>query len=151
IEGYEPEGVKRPPKPIAAEPKEVKQEETQAPAASSAAIEQPAFVPEPPLAGYVFKAVTGEVSERIPASPLARKLAKEQSLDLSTVKGTGPHGRILQRDLSLAQPSGLASFGRHEAPTLPPGTYEEVPLSPMRKVIAQRLQQSKTFIPHFYC
>ncbi len=150
IEGYEPEGTKPTPKAAVAEPKE-KEREVEVQPAPSAAMNQPAFAPEPPLTGYVFRAVTEEVSGRVPASPLARKLAKEQGLDLSTVKGSGPHGRILSKDLELAQPSGLVAFGRHQAPTLAPGSYEEEPLSPMRKVIAHRLQQSKTFIPHFYC
>jgi pyruvate dehydrogenase E2 component (dihydrolipoamide acetyltransferase) len=152
VEGYEPEGTKPTPQAAVAEVKENEPEaEAQSVAIPSASMQQPAFVPEPPLTGYVFKAVTGEVSGRMPASPLARKLAKEQGLDLSTVKGSGPHGRIMRRDLELAQPAGLAAFGRHQAPTLAPGTYEEETFSPMRKVIAQRLQQSKTFIPHFYC
>jgi len=152
IEGYEPEGIKPTPKTAVAEPKAQEIEgEAQPAVAPLGTMQQPAFVPEPPLTAYVFKAATEETSGRMPASPLARKLAKEQGLDLSTVKGSGPHGRIMRRDLELAQPSGVAAFGRRQAPTIAPGTYEEEPLSPMRKVIAQRLQQSKTFIPHFYC
>jgi pyruvate dehydrogenase E2 component (dihydrolipoyllysine-residue acetyltransferase) len=77
-------------------------------------------------------------------------LAKEKKLDLSTVKGTGPNQRIMSRDLAKAQPSALTHFGHRETPSLPPGSYEELPLSPMRKVIGQRLQESKSFIPHFY-
>ena len=90
------------------------------------------------------------MTERVKATPLAKKLAKEKGLDLTTVKGTGPGGRIVSEDLSSAQPSGPVVFGKRERPSLPPGSYEEEKLSPMRQVIGQRLQEAKTFIPHFY-
>ncbi len=156
IDGYQPEGIT----PKTAQPKsvETKKEEAipsvtqpSAPVKVSTGMQQPAFVPEPPLAHYTFSGPQGEISGRIFASPLAKKLARQKGIDLSTVKGTGPHGRIMSRDLELGQPSGPVTFGRRETPLVPPGTYEEVALTPMRKVIAQRLQESKTFIPHFYC
>ncbi|MBS4168869.1 pyruvate dehydrogenase complex dihydrolipoamide acetyltransferase [Parachlamydia sp. AcF125] len=112
-------------------------------------ISQPAFVPEPPLEHYEFEGVT-ENSNRILASPLARKLAKERGLDLTTVKGTGPNRRIMSRDLERAQSSGVVAFGKRVQPTQKPGSYHEEPLTPMRKVISQRLQDAKTFIPHIY-
>jgi pyruvate dehydrogenase E2 component (dihydrolipoamide acetyltransferase) len=115
---------------------------------ASGAMQQPTFVPEAPAMEVGFDFPTGEVKLR--ASPLAKKLAKERGLDLSSVKGSGPLGRITSNDLAKAQAVGVVSFGRHEAPTIPAGTFEEVPLSPMRKIIGTRLQQSKTFIPHFY-
>ena len=111
---------------------------------------QPAFVPEPPLTKYVFSGPQAEIEGRIVASPLAKKIAREKGIDLCTVKGTGPQGRIMSRDLDLGQSAGAVTFGRREIPTVIPGTYEEVPLSPIRKIIGQRLQESKTFIPHFY-
>lgn len=83
------------------------------------------------------------------ASPLAKRLAKDQGLDLTTVQGSGPSGRIMSRDLSLAKKSGQ-SKGRSELPDINPGSYTEESLSPMRKVISQRLQESKSYIPHFY-
>lgn len=153
IEGYKPEGIV--PQAPSTKPAETKEEVTSAPASTSkpttGAMQQPAFIPEPPLTKYASPIPEGEVASRIAASPLARRLAKEKGMDLSTVKGTGPNGRIMRRDLDLAQPATSVTFGRREAPTLPPGTYEEIPLTPIRKVIAQRLQESKTFIPHFYC
>lgn len=154
IEGYQPEGVDA--KPSMPEPAPAKEEApakgAAAPAPKAAgAMQQPAFVPEPPLAKYSFLGPQGEASGRISASPLAKKIAKERGVDLTTVKGSGPNGRIMSRDLDLAQPAALVTFGRRETPATVPGTYEEVPLSPMRKIIAQRLQESKTFIPHFYC
>ena len=154
IEGYKPEGeVRKAAQPISvAAGKEEASAQAVAPAKSAAGgMMQPAFVPEPPLAKYSFLSPEGEIGGRVLASPLARKLAKEKGIDLSTVKGTGPHGRIMSRDLDLGQPAAKVTFGRRETPAILPGTYEEVPLTPMRKMIAQRLQESKTFIPHFYC
>ncbi len=110
----------------------------------------PRHMPEPPLATYDHPSPTQAPGERILASPLAKQLAKKMGLDLSTVKGTGPGGRITSSDLEKAQPEGVVTFGRREAPQLPPGTFKEIPLSAMRKVIAKRLQESKSFIPHFY-
>jgi len=155
IEGYQPEG--QAPAPAKAEPS--KKEEPTAAAKeafppvpkAAGAMQQPAFVPEPPLDRYVFSGPQTENSGRLRASPLAKKLAEEKGIDLTTVRGTGPSGRILSRDLDLGQPATVVTFGRRETPSIAPGTYEEVPLTPMRKIIAQRLQESKTFIPHFYC
>jgi pyruvate dehydrogenase E2 component (dihydrolipoamide acetyltransferase) len=107
---------------------------------------QPAFVPEPPLSSLPLS----HLDEKAPASPLARRLAKEQGLDLRSVSGSGPGGRITSQDLTQAQPEGLVTFGRREEPTLPGGTYSEIPLPAIRKVIAKRLQESKSFVPHFY-
>ncbi|MBX9744846.1 MAG: 2-oxo acid dehydrogenase subunit E2, partial [Chlamydiales bacterium] len=114
----------------------------------TASFQQPAFVPEPPLEKYTFT-FPGD-GERKKASPLAKKLAKEKGLDLTTVKGSGSGGRVTSRDLDLAQPDLAVHFSHPEIPTTVPGSYEEMPLTPMRKVVSQRLQQSKTFIPHFY-
>ncbi len=151
IEGYVPEGL--PPKSKVPPPAEKKEEAPTAEAAPKpvgGALQQPAFVPETPLESYEFEEPTGAAPERIAASPLARKLAKEKGIDLSTVKGSGPGHRIVSRDLDLGQPAAISTFGRREAPHIPPGTYEEEPLTPMRKIIGSRLQESKTFIPHFY-
>lgn len=108
----------------------------------------PKFVPEQPLSGW--EAPRKREGERLFSSPLARKLAKERGLDITTVQGSGPRGRIVARDLNQAQPLRPVAFNRGETPQLAPGSYEEIALSPMRKVIAQRLQESKSYIPHFY-
>ncbi|MBX7066033.1 MAG: pyruvate dehydrogenase complex dihydrolipoamide acetyltransferase [Parachlamydiales bacterium] len=149
IEGYQPEGTT----PKKAE----KKEEPAAPTAAAApkaavttAIQQPVFAPEPPLEKYDFAFPTGSPKKRVAASPLAKKMAKEKGLDLTSVKGSGPGGRVSARDLDLAQPDLTVSFGKREMPTEMPGSFEEKSLSPMRKVIAQRLQQAKTYIPHIY-
>jgi len=147
IEGYKPEGAAPKAAPASAVAKKA---EAPAPvaAAPAAALSQPVFTPEPPLKNYDFPPST--TPSYIPASPLAKKLAKEKGIDLSTVKGSGPGHRIVSSDLDLGQPDLSVTFGRHERPNALPGTYEEEKMSPIRKVIAQRLQAAKTFIPHFY-
>jgi pyruvate dehydrogenase E2 component (dihydrolipoamide acetyltransferase) len=84
---------------------------------------------------------------RVKASPLARKTAAKLKVDLAALDGSGPGGRIIQEDVLTA--------AQQKAPTVPaaaaPGTESElVPLSPMRRIIAQRMVESKTQIPHFY-
>lgn len=145
IEGYQPEGEA--PKKVAA-PVVAKKAEDKTPTPQPAtAMAQPAFTPEPPLKGYVYSSGS---TDQVAASPLAKKIAKEKGIDLSTIKGSGPGHRIVSEDLDLGQPDLPATFSRHAKPTVAPGTYEEEKLTPMRKAIAQRLQASKTFIPHFY-
>ena len=83
------------------------------------------------------------------ASPLARRLAGENNVDLSHIQGSGPQGRVIKRDLE-----GLLSKGT-SAPTsisrpIIPGTSEDVDLSPIRKTIAKRMAESKVTAPHFY-
>jgi pyruvate dehydrogenase E2 component (dihydrolipoamide acetyltransferase) len=143
IEGYKPEGVM----PKAAVEKEVKAEVKTEAKKEEARLAQPVFTPEKPLENYDFgKAASGYV----PASPLAKRLAKEKGLDLSTVRGSGPAHVVTSQDLNLAQPDLPITFGKGQKPSLTPGSYEEEKLTPMRKAIAERLQASKTFIPHFY-
>ena len=115
-----------------------------------AAPQAPAFAPEPPIKDYRFEFPQGNITERVLASPLAKKIAREKGLDLTTVKGTGPNGRIMSRDLEMAQPDQKVTFGRREVPDIAPGSFLEVPLSPMRKIIGERMQESKQSIPHFY-
>ncbi|MBQ8499033.1 pyruvate dehydrogenase complex dihydrolipoamide acetyltransferase [Chlamydia sp.] len=105
------------------------------------------FRPEPPLKTPLIMKFPGDQTL---ASPLAKKLAKEQNLDLSGVVGSGPGGRIIKKDLEKAPPLRIAGFGYPESPDVNPGSYEEEPLSPIREVISKRLQAAKTFIPHFY-
>ena len=78
---------------------------------------------------------------RVLASPLAKKLASQHQVDLHEIKGSGPGGRIMSRDLAQETPK-LQSTATGEI-------IEEV-MTPMRKVISQRLQESKSLIPHFY-
>lgn len=156
IDGYAPEGVSTVGETAAAESKEEHdktQSDTSSPTKSevpAALAAQPKFIPEPPLEDYQFNKERSELQKRILASPLAKKLAKQKGIDLSTVKGSGPGGRVMSRDLDLAQPDKAVAFGRREIPSAQAGSYEEVPMSPMRKIVAQRLGESKTYIPHFY-
>lgn len=92
---------------------------------------------------------------RLFATPLVRKLAAERGIDLGTVEGTGPGGRIVRRDLDrlpAAQPASApaAPAPRPPADTADAGTYTDIPLTGMRKAIARRLTESKTTVPHFY-
>ncbi len=102
-------------------------------------------------------AISGS-GERIRISPLARKLAAEKGLDASRIKGSGPGGRIVREDVLSAEKNGSAkggastggaSFGSVSR-TGPIQEERTVPVSTMRGVIAKRLLESKTQIPHFY-
>ena len=99
---------------------------------------------------------------RIFATPLARRIAADKGLDLSTLKGSGPHGRIVKADVETAQP-GAKPAATSASPSAPTGPntdqvlamyqdrdFEEVPLDGMRKTIAARLTEAKQTIPHFY-
>jgi pyruvate dehydrogenase E2 component (dihydrolipoamide acetyltransferase) len=112
----------------------------------------------PAAASASAKPVT-TAGERIKSSPLARKLAAEKGVDLATVAGTGPGGRIVAADIAAAKAGGAAApVGRPlpaSAPapvaSTPAGAGDQtIPLSGMRRIIAERLLLSKTTIPHFY-
>jgi pyruvate dehydrogenase E2 component (dihydrolipoamide acetyltransferase) len=99
----------------------------------------------------------GEVTSKIFASPLARRIAKDAGLNLATLKGSGPHGRIIERDVLKAKaspPQVIASIAPPSDEKIKlnfaPGSYTEIPHDNMRKVIARRLVESKSTIPHFY-
>ncbi len=98
---------------------------------------------------------------RVVASPLARRLAKDAGIDLPRVNGSGPHGRVVARDIEQAKShEGLKPAGGVPAPAGPSdkqiralfqeGNYEAVPHDSIRKVIAQRLTAAKRDIPHYY-
>ncbi len=93
-------------------------------------------------------------SSRIKASPLAKKMAAEMSILLTSIKGSGEGGRIVKRDVLEAKSNGAPS-GKPVTPTSIPQLpseveYGDIPLSQMRKTIAKRLSQSKFTSPHFY-
>ncbi|GAN91034.1 dihydrolipoamide acetyltransferase/pyruvate dehydrogenase E2 component [Gluconobacter frateurii M-2] len=92
-----------------------------------------------------------ESSERIFVSPLAKRMAKERGIALGSLNGTGPNGRILKRDVEKG--GNAAPAAPKAAPVTPvavEGDVKRVPNSTMRKVIARRLTESKTQVPHFY-
>ena len=85
---------------------------------------------------------------RVKASPVARKMAEEAGLDLSRIKGTGPGGRVVERDVQAAIATGTAPA----PPVVPaePAPGATMPLNPMRRTIARRMTESKAAAPHFY-
>ena len=146
---------------------ESKKDAPAAPPANSEAAPVPSKAPPVPKTGS---------GERIFASPLARRIAKDGGLDLAEVKGSGPHGRIIERDVRAAIEKGVGkaeaaapAAAKPGAPKAAPAgamaqgmsadqvkamypadSYEEVSLDGMRKTIAKRLLESKQTIPHFY-
>jgi pyruvate dehydrogenase E2 component (dihydrolipoamide acetyltransferase) len=101
-------------------------------------------------------AVTAPTEDRLKASPLAKRLAKAASIELKQIKGTGPHGRIIAKDVQNGKTEtfipmtnvvrGSASL---EQMGIAAGSYDLVPLDNMRKVIARRLTESFRDVPHF--
>ena len=98
---------------------------------------------------------------RVKASPLARSMAKQAGLDLGALNGSGPHGRIIKRDVEAALESGggMKAASDDTSETAPAAStpapagdreFEEIKVSNMRRVIAERLQEAKQTIPHFY-
>jgi pyruvate dehydrogenase E2 component (dihydrolipoamide acetyltransferase) len=87
---------------------------------------------------------------RLLVTPLARRLAESKGIDLHTISGSGPHGRIIKEDIEQAN-QGSSPKGRDPKNQVwGEAEYEDIPLSGMRKVIAQRLTESKQTVPHFY-
>lgn len=139
--------------------------------------ESPASAPPTPEALPPLAAPDSQSSETpmVFASPIAKKLAKERGLDLSKMKGSGPGGRVIEQDVvqsaTVAAPNDLPPAGRAsslsnttkapKSPTADASTdYVDIPLSNVRKVvpfkfcdvqvIASRLTDSKSLIPHYY-
>jgi pyruvate dehydrogenase E2 component (dihydrolipoamide acetyltransferase) len=135
-----------------------------APAPAPVRAEQPA--PPPAPAAPVAHAAG---ANRIFSSPLARRLAKDAGIDLGRIQGSGPHGRVIARDVEAAK-SGKGLVAPAAAPAaaaaapapiqapsddkiralFEPGSYETVPHDNIRKIIARRLVEAKQTIPHFY-
>jgi pyruvate dehydrogenase E2 component (dihydrolipoamide acetyltransferase) len=131
-------------------------------AAAPAATPAPAVTPAAAAAPSTAAASSGP--QRLFSSPLARRLAKDFGIDLSAVVGSGPHGRIVARDVEAAKSGKGLKPAAPTAAVAPPagpsdqqiralfaaGSYEAVPHDTMRKVIAQRLTVAKRDIPHYY-
>jgi pyruvate dehydrogenase E2 component (dihydrolipoamide acetyltransferase) len=91
--------------------------------------------------------------QRIKASPLAKKIASAIGVDIATIQGTGPGGRVVAKDVESGSAAPAAPAVAKTAPVAPPAAAvgdKRIPLSGMRKIIAERLLASKTQIPHFY-
>jgi len=112
------------------------------PAPAAPAVNAPAVgIPAP-------TAPTAVATGRVKASPLAKKIAAQAGVDLRLIRGTGPGGRIIRRDVDAAAVTVTAVPAA--APTGPAVEYEDRPLSQIRATIAKRLPLSKAPVPHFY-
>jgi pyruvate dehydrogenase E2 component (dihydrolipoamide acetyltransferase) len=142
----------------------------EAPKAEAAPAPQPQPAPVPPAATPAPAPTAKADGQRIFASPLARRIAQQKGLDLATLKGSGPHGRIVKVDVEAAQPgqakapsaapAGQPSIAPATAAAprqvlsleqqgIPPGSYELIPLDGMRKTVARRMTESARDVPHF--
>ncbi len=112
---------------------------------------------------YATSTATNEKPGRLKASPLAKRLAEEHHLDLATIRGTGPEGRIIKDDVDAAIAASIATAPTVQqtpvvaaqsaivsAASIVGDDTEVVPLTNMRRTIAHRLQQSMQTTPHFY-
>lgn len=108
-------------------------------------VASPSVISAPATAQVSSPSPTLNIDSRVKASPLAKKIAQDKNIDLRTVAGSGPFGRIVKADIE----SKSASSSKLRK-ALTPLQTKEVPLSMMRKTIAKRLLESKTTIPHFY-
>ncbi len=152
-----------PPKTVpAAQPPAAAKPAAPPPAATPASKPQPPAAPAPTAAA----AAPTNGHGRIFSSPLARRLAKEAGIDVARIIGTGPHGRVIARDIEEAKsgkglkaPAAAPGAAPAIAPAMSdkqvlalfePGSYEIVPHDGMRRTIAQRLTAAAQTIPHFY-
>jgi pyruvate dehydrogenase E2 component (dihydrolipoamide acetyltransferase) len=137
-------------------------------AAPAAKMPEPVKPSEPAPAATAAPAVKSAAPEdRVFASPLARRLAAQKGVDLSTIKGSGPHGRVIRRDvealtgatrpaaaLTAAPAPSISAEAPRQVRTLEqmgiaPGSYDLTPLDGMRKTVARRMSDSFRDVPHF--
>ena len=141
--------------------------ESPAPAPKAAPAAEAPKAAAPVAAAQAVTTSVAQTGDRVFASPLARRLAQAAGLDLKTVKGTGPHGRVVKADVEAAGKGGAApakAATSASAPAaaaaprqalsleqmgIPAGSYDLVPLDGMRKTIARRLTDSFRDVPHF--
>ncbi len=139
-------GAKVEPKPV------LKEEPKNAPPVSQSSIVNPQ--------SPALRSGDASQSSILLASPLARRMAQDGGVDLSKVKGSGPGGRIVRRDVEAALAGGSTAVDRGLRTTAgglpstldrpPAGTDQTVPLTKLRQIIARRMTESKTSVPHFY-
>ncbi len=149
-EGEKLGDIKQPSPPVGEGPK---------PAQQAAGERGQVATPSSPSPGSVAPPTPTRGEGRIFTSPLAKRIAKQKGIDLAALKGSGPHGRVVLKDVENAKP-GAAPVARPAAVQpmsdeqilkfFEPGSYDLVPHDGMRKTIARRLTESKQTIPHFY-
>lgn len=107
--------------------------------------------PGTPAATPAQSTIVNQQSSIVRASPLAKRLAQEQKIDLSRLAGSGPGGRIVRRDIEAAL-AGDAARGEPQMAVAGPAPLaaETIPLTRLRQAIARRMTEAKTGIPHFY-
>ncbi|MBE0671666.1 MAG: 2-oxo acid dehydrogenase subunit E2 [Anaerolineales bacterium] len=127
-----------------------------APKAEATADEKPA-AQTPPTVAPVTQTSSPVDSGSVKASPLAKKIARDQKVDLSNIKGTGPGGRIVRKDIEAALSSGQPSAVSHQSADIGSSSTvivshddKVVATTKLRQAIGRRLVESKTTIPHFY-
>jgi len=133
-----------------AQPSQMKVVDSPKPSVKAALAPQPAMKAASPVTS----------DSRLKASPLAKKLSSEKGIDLNAIQGSGENGRIVKRDIDWYKPGNGVKTSSSKAPKseairLPDSfvteeSFEEVPVSQMRKTIARRLAESKFSAPHFY-
>jgi len=160
-EGEDPSAA-APPAPAAKPAAPAPKPATPAPAAAPAAAAKPS-----PAAAPLAGAPPPEKGERVFASPLARRIAADKGVDLKSIAGSGPHGRIVKADVEAARPGAPAAkpaavpgapkpvapapAGALAAAAVAAGiAHHVVPHTSMRRAIARRLTESKQQVPHFY-
>ena len=153
-------GAETTPKPAAEETGDVSGEAR--PAGGPTPAEQPAQPPQPAAERQPAPAQPAEDGQdQVKASPMARAIARERGIDLHTIRGSGPGGRIIRADVESAG----AGDGRAQQPATPPTApapapsaaprpssddVEEIPLTNMRRIVARRMVESVQSAPHFY-
>ena len=147
LAAWKPKEVVSPQSPVVSEGKAAV-----APAASSAPATAPLLAPAAPKLAPAAPLATGDrrlattaAGGRIKASPLAKRIAEQKGIDLGSVIGSGPNGRIVRADLD-----GARAGGRSSVVSRNPVEFVQVPNNSMRKIIARRLLESKQQVPHFY-
>ena len=145
------------PKPAPAPSRAPAGGETATASAPAAALATPPPAPRAPAPQPAPQPLRTNGHDRVFASPLAKRMAKQAGVDLGALKGSGPHGRIVKSDIEAALSGGARPApvsARTPGPLAPPPRpttpYTDIPLSTVRKVIAKRMTEAHTTVPVFY-
>jgi pyruvate dehydrogenase E2 component (dihydrolipoamide acetyltransferase) len=125
-----------------------------APAPTPTPVSAPVSAPAQPAISIATVVSTPSIGlngdDRLKVSPLAKRLAAEKGIDVSMLKGSGDHGRIIKRDIEWFKPGTFVQTAAFAPNAITKESFEEVPVSQMRKTIAKRLSESMFTAPHFY-